>query len=57
MADDLLQAGRFVLASAPGEKTQKWLDVPDGPFARGEGEFAPGAGTGKSGPKGFSDVL
>jgi hypothetical protein len=56
MADDLLQSGRIVAALANGT-TVKWLDVPDGPFARGEGQFAAGAGRAKRGPKGFSDVL
>ena len=32
--------------------TVRWLDVPGGPFARGEGEFAAGAGaSGKGGRK------
>ena len=44
MAEELLQAGKVVASMASGSgKTVKWLDIPDGPFARGEGEFAPGA--------------
>jgi hypothetical protein len=35
----------------------KWLDVPDGKFARGEGEFAPGAGKARPVRKGYSGVL
>lgn len=44
MVDDLEQVGRIVKAMQGGT-TVKWLDVPDGPFARGEGDFAPGAST------------
>ena len=50
MADDLLQSGRIVAALACGTSV-KWLDAPEGPFALGSGEFAPGAGTGKAGRK------
>jgi hypothetical protein len=50
MVDDLLQSGRIVAALANGTAV-KWLDVVGGPFARGVGEFAPGAGTGKAGRK------
>jgi hypothetical protein len=56
MADELLQNGRLVAALAQGTST-KWLDVPEGPFARGEGEFAPGASKASRARKGFSDVL
>jgi hypothetical protein len=48
MAQELEQAGKIVTALASGTAV-KWLDVPDGPFARGEGAFAAGAGTGKAG--------
>jgi hypothetical protein len=48
MAQELEQAGKIVTALATGTAV-KWLDVPDGPFARGEGAFAAGAGTGKAG--------
>jgi hypothetical protein len=50
MAQELEGVGRIVTALAIGT-TVKWLDVPDGPFAKGKGEFAPGAGTGKAGRK------
>ena len=55
MADELLQAGAIVAALATGT-TVKWLDVPDGPFARGEGEFAAGASTAKAGGRAFGDA-
>ena len=48
MADKLLQNGRIVLAIAGGT-TPRWLDLPHGPFARGEGVFEPGAPTGRGG--------
>ena len=50
MAQELEQAGRIVTALAIGTAT-KWLDIPDGQFGRGEGEFAAGAGTGQAGRK------
>ncbi|MDH5528279.1 MAG: AAA family ATPase [Nitrospirota bacterium] len=34
---------RLVKVKAAGSNTNKWLDVPDGPFARGEGDFVRGA--------------
>jgi len=34
---------RIVKGKASGSHTNKWLDVPDGPFALGEGEFEHGA--------------
>lgn len=43
LADELLAAGRLGTYMAGG-KAVKWLDVPDGPFARGEGVFVEGAG-------------
>lgn len=55
MAQELEQAGRIVTALAGGT-TVKWLDIPDGPFARGEGAFAAGASTGRRARKGFTDV-
>jgi hypothetical protein len=54
MADDLVQSGQLVLALANGT-TVKWLDVPNGPFAMGCGEFAAGASTAKVGRKAFND--
>jgi hypothetical protein len=53
--DDLMQAGGIVAALASGT-TVKWLDVPDGPFALGEGAFAAGASTAKGGRKGFGNA-
>jgi RecA-family ATPase len=50
LAQELEAAGKIVTALASGT-TVKWLDVPDGPFARGEGVFARGAGTAKAGRK------
>lgn len=41
----LLEDGRIVAALAGSGGVSRWLDVPDGPFARGVGEFAPGAAT------------
>jgi hypothetical protein len=55
LADDLLQAGTIVAALASGT-TVKWLDVPTGDFARGEGAFAAGANTSSSSRKGFKNV-
>jgi hypothetical protein len=52
LADDLLQAGTVVAALASGT-TVKWLDVPTGGFARGEGAFAAGANTSSHARKGF----
>ena len=34
---------RIVKGKASGSHTNKWLDIPDGPFALGEGEFEHGA--------------
>lgn len=44
MIERLLTSGEIVKASAPKEKTAKWLDVPGGPFAIGMGEFESGKG-------------
>jgi hypothetical protein len=52
IANDLLGNGRLVQAICGGT-VPRWLDVPDGPFARGEGAFAEGAPTGKAGRKGL----
>lgn len=43
LADDALARGLIVGTLAKGSTTAKWLDVPGGPFATGEGEFALGA--------------
>jgi hypothetical protein len=50
MVTHLLGEGRIVQALATGTSTQ-WLDVPDGPFARGEGVFEAGARKGQPGPR------
>jgi hypothetical protein len=52
IVNDLLGQQRLVLAICGGT-VPRWLDVPEGPFARGEGAFAEGAPTGKSGRKGL----
>lgn len=44
MVERLLIEEEIVKASAPGEKTAKWLDAPGGPFALGVGEFESGMG-------------
>jgi hypothetical protein len=51
VAQALEQAGRIVAALASGTAV-KWLDVPDGPFAKGEGTFTAGAGKSTAGRKG-----
>ncbi len=45
MVQELLSVRPPVLVKgmASGSKEDKWLDVPDGPFARGEGDFVHGA--------------
>lgn len=44
LIDRLLEQARVVQAKVgKGASAPQWLDVPSGPFARGEGEFAPGA--------------
>lgn len=55
MAQELEQAGRIVVALAGGT-TVKWLDIPDGPFARGEGVFAVAASTSSKARKGFANA-
>lgn len=42
-AQRLLEAKRLVLCIAKGSTSKKWLDVPDGDFALGLGQFATGA--------------
>lgn len=42
-AQRLLEAKRLVLCIAKGSTSKKWLDVPDGDFALGMGQFAIGA--------------
>jgi hypothetical protein len=43
LVDEALEAGEIVKATAKGEKAAGWLDVPNGPFAHGIGEFRTGA--------------
>ncbi len=47
----LLDRGELVMAMAEGSKLVKWLDVPDGPVARGEAVFVIGH-LGRSAPEG-----
>jgi hypothetical protein len=42
MVQELLNADRARQCSVGKSGSVKWLDLPDGPFDRGEGEFAPG---------------
>lgn len=43
MAEEALDKGEIVKATAKGEKTAKWLDIPTGRFAVGLGEFRVGS--------------
>ena len=43
MVQDLLNESVLVKGMAAGSKEDKWLDVPNGPFAKGVGEFVLGA--------------
>jgi len=43
MVQELLNADRARQCSAGKSGTVQWLDLPGGPFDRGEGAFAPGA--------------
>jgi hypothetical protein len=47
MAQALLDTGRVQQCAAKGSRVVQWLDLPDGPFALGKGEFAAGALKGK----------
>ena len=44
----LLNESILVKGKASGSKEDKWLDVPDGPFAKGVGEFVLGADKGEN---------
>lgn len=44
LLDELLERGDLVQCMAPGSTACKWLDIPTGPFALGQGEFEPGHG-------------
>ena len=48
MVQDLLNESVLVKGKASGSKEDKWLDVPDGPFAKGVGEFVLGADKGEN---------
>ena len=43
MVQTLIDQARIVKATAGGSKSKKWLDVPGGPFAEGDGEFTTGS--------------
>jgi hypothetical protein len=43
LAQDVLQDKRIVKCVGPNSTVPKYLDVPDGPFAKGEGEVVRGA--------------
>ncbi|MBF0453683.1 MAG: AAA family ATPase [Magnetococcales bacterium] len=44
LADMLLESGKLVQCVAQGSQLKKWLDVPGGEFALGNGEFQNGSG-------------
>ncbi|WP_264706686.1 AAA family ATPase [Wolbachia endosymbiont (group B) of Archips podanus] len=44
LVQSLLNENKIVKGMAADSKEDKWLDVPTGPFARGEGKFKLGAG-------------
>lgn len=46
LCQEQLDAKRILKCAAKGQNNPKWLDVPDGLFAKGEGKFAPGASKG-----------
>jgi hypothetical protein len=56
MADRLLEEGKLVLAIAGGSSTPRWLDIPGGPFATGDGQFTLGAPSGSSARKGWAEA-
>jgi hypothetical protein len=45
LCQELIEQDRIVQCKAPGSNIPQWLDVPGGPFARGEGQFVQGAAT------------
>lgn len=45
LAEELLESGMIVSCLGPKATTVKWLDVPNGPFALGQGTFKEGAHT------------
>ncbi len=44
LVQSLLNENKIVKGVAADSKEDKWLDIPTGPFARGEGKFKLGAG-------------
>ncbi len=48
LVQELLNESVLVKGKASGSKEDKWLDVPDGPFAKGVGEFVLGADKGEN---------
>lgn len=44
LVQSLLNENKIVKGMAADSKEDKWLDIPTGPFARGEGKFKLGAG-------------
>jgi hypothetical protein len=52
IADELLQTERIVTCSLKGAKIKRYLDLPDGPFAQGEGEWKTGNVPGSRVPTG-----
>ena len=48
LVQELLNESVLVKGKAAGSKEDKWLDVPDGPFAKGVGEFVLGADKGEN---------
>ena len=48
LVQDLLNESVLVKGKASGSKEDKWLDVPNGPFAKGVGEFVLGADKGEN---------
>ena len=43
LCQELIDTGKIVQCRAAGSNIAQWLDVPGGPFALGDGEFAQGA--------------
>ena len=48
MVQEMLNESVLVKGKASGSKEDKWLDVPNGPFAKGVGEFVLGADEGEN---------
>ncbi|WP_353281931.1 AAA family ATPase [Wolbachia endosymbiont (group B) of Horisme vitalbata] len=45
LVQNLLNKGKVIKGMSMDSKEDKWLDIPTGPFARGEGKFNLGAGS------------